>query len=692
MTDAVRLNLEELEKAKNALFHIPADDRDDWVNMGYALKSEYGDAARSVWENWSQTAANYDAKAASEVWRSIKPNGRVTIASLFFKAKEHGYINGAVPAGNIRQREQQREQLRAQVAEKEQQDRDDTARRAKKRWNAAQDRDTPFKYETDKGFDKPIPGTRWDINQTDGTKVILFRKLNMDGEVRSLERIAHDGSYKKAIYGTSDPGLFTAFGTFKQTRYICEGVATAYTVHLATGDQAFCAFGLGNLETLTANVRQKCPTDEIVVCAEQPDPDKSKTNPIALARDVAIRYNCKIAIPTLTPEAGTDFDDQRRAQGLQAVTATLAEAFYPEGVEPPEVVQTPQPDKPAPLAAVLLKGSEIVPVKLEWLWEGWLPRSKLMLLAGPSKTGKSTLSLAIAATITTHGQWPDGSQYTGPRHVVLWSSEDDVQDTIVPRAIAAGVDMDYIHFVAAAHAIDGSERPFDPATDLPQLRAAMQRVGDVALVIVDPIIETVTGDMNKATDVRKSLAPVVEMAAVQRCCVLGIHHFSKHRYGSTGDRVTGSGAFVAFARGTLTTVNDKETNRKLLCRPMANLGPSDGGYHYDLVQTVVCTDIPAQKAQWGEFRAGDADDLMDQAESGESTDAKSALQEVLADGPVPATEIFERMEGLGFTKDQTNYARRKLNLQPKKDGFSGDQEGKTGKWSWCLEWKKEDGK
>lgn len=74
----------------SALNSIPADDRDTWLKVGMAIKSELGDAGFSLWDEWSQTASNYSENAAREVWRSFK-DGNINIATLFHLAKESGW-------------------------------------------------------------------------------------------------------------------------------------------------------------------------------------------------------------------------------------------------------------------------------------------------------------------------------------------------------------------------------------------------------------------------------------------------------------------------------------------------------------------------------------------------------------------------------------------------------------------------
>ena len=79
-----------MSEIESALAHIPADERDVWVSMAMAIKSHEGDAGFDVWDQWSQTAHNYNAKAARAVWKSCRGAG-ITIATLFKEAQSCGW-------------------------------------------------------------------------------------------------------------------------------------------------------------------------------------------------------------------------------------------------------------------------------------------------------------------------------------------------------------------------------------------------------------------------------------------------------------------------------------------------------------------------------------------------------------------------------------------------------------------------
>ena len=76
----------------SALAFIPADHRETWVAMAMAVKSEMGDAGFELWNEWSQTASNYNAQAARSVWRSCRGSG-VTVGTLFHEAKGNGWVD-----------------------------------------------------------------------------------------------------------------------------------------------------------------------------------------------------------------------------------------------------------------------------------------------------------------------------------------------------------------------------------------------------------------------------------------------------------------------------------------------------------------------------------------------------------------------------------------------------------------------
>ena len=83
----------DLRQAEAMLQFIDgAADRETWVAVGMALKAEFGDAAWSAWDSWSQQAGNYSAPACRSSWRGFKSRaGGYTIGTIIKLAKDGGY-------------------------------------------------------------------------------------------------------------------------------------------------------------------------------------------------------------------------------------------------------------------------------------------------------------------------------------------------------------------------------------------------------------------------------------------------------------------------------------------------------------------------------------------------------------------------------------------------------------------------
>jgi putative DNA primase/helicase len=192
-------------------------------------------------------------------------------------------------------------------------------------------------------------------------------------------------------------------------------------------------------------------------------------------------------------------------------------------------------------------GADIKPQAIDWLWPDWLAHGKLHVLAGRPGTLKTTAVLSFAATITIGGQWPDCSRAALGK-VVMWSGEDAIDDTLLPRFLAAGGDRSKIGFVSGVEE-EGRTRSFDPARDMDDLIVVRHDLGPISLVIIDPIVAVAKGDSHKNAEARRDLQPLVDLAERTHAAVLGVHHLTKRSEGADPvDRVAGSLAFGAGPR------------------------------------------------------------------------------------------------------------------------------------------------
>jgi putative DNA primase/helicase len=334
----------------------------------------------------------------------------------------------------------------------------------------------------------------------------------------------------------------------------------------------------------------------------------------------------------------------------------------------------------------LIGAHTIRPEAVDWLWPGWLARGKVHVLAGAPGTGKTTAALALAATVTTGGRWPDGTR-AAPGEVLIWSGEDDPKDTLVPRLIAAGADLRRVRFVAST-TDDRGPRAFDPASDMDALSEAIAD-RPPTLLIVDPVVSAVAGDSHKNAEVRRALQPLVDLAMVRRCAVLGVSHFTKGTAGrDPTDRVTGSLAFGALARVVLVAAKlpADQGGGRLLARAKSNLGPDGGGFGYDLE---VCDldghpGLSATRVLWGEALTGTARELLGQAEADSDPEERTAVSEAvdwllehLTAGPSRAGDVLREARNAGISEKSVRTARERLGVKPTRAGFAGG-------WVWAL--------
>ncbi|MHC3431703.1 AAA family ATPase [Delftia lacustris] len=312
---------------------------------------------------------------------------------------------------------------------------------------------------------------------------------------------------------------------------------------------------------------------------------------------------------------------------------------------------------------VLTCGTDLNPEPVRWLWQHWLALGKLHILAGAPGQGKTTLALTMAATVTIGGQWPDKTRCDAG-NVLIWSGEDDPADTLLPRLLAAGAERARCFFIEGARTPEGEVQPFDPARDLQGLLQAIQHIGGVRLLVIDPVVSAVTGDSHKNTEVRRALQPLVNLATACDCAVLGITHFAKGGQGvDPAQRVVGSVAFTAVARVVLVAAKVKSLedgqDARILARSKSNIGPDDGGFTYHLEQCEPLPGIQASRIAWGVAMQGSARDLLtdpneEQDDEGNADAtakdvAAEFLGELLRDGPAPSKYVEAEAKAAGIS-------------------------------------------
>ena len=332
-------------------------------------------------------------------------------------------------------------------------------------------------------------------------------------------------------------------------------------------------------------------------------------------------------------------------------------------------------------SSIMLRMADVQPEPIRWLWPSRIALGKLTLLVGDPGLGKSFVTLDLAARVSTGSPWPDSTP--APKgSVILLSAEDDPADTIRPRLDALGANSERIHVLQAVREQgDGGFVERTPRLgDLAALAEAIERIGDVRLLIVDPIAAYLGGDVDshKNSDIRALLAPLATVAARYGVAVVGVSHLNKSQ-GSAIYRTMGSLAFVAAARAAWCVTKDPDDEHRRLVLPVKNnIGPDQGGLAYriedDRGQARIVWERDPVHANVNDILGANTPAAEDRTKR---DDAAEWLRELLADGPLSAKDVERQVKQAGLSWATIRRAKDSLGVKTAKTRFDGG-------WEWAL--------
>lgn len=338
----------DLQQAEAMLQFVDgAEDRAIWVSVGMALKSEFGDAAWSVWEQWSQQAANYSAAACRSSWRGFKSRaGGYTIGTVIKLATQGGYKFAAGDRPSLADVQRRRHE-RAQRAAAEQQQRQalalDAQARALQTWRSAAPAGVSA-YAARKGIERP-ESCRYLPESAGGGLVLPMLRYDLPREqaLKGVQIIRDDGT-KKFTYGMEKPGTACRLGlpVVGEPVFVCEGYATGMSIRMALDRRfpVFVAWDAYNLPLMVEAIYQLLPSCPIVICED--DDWKTTTKGVAnnvgriqaqIAMDSVMDAGARLVVrsyPVFGPSRGdkdTDFNDLHRLEGLSEVHRQLEVAL-----------------------------------------------------------------------------------------------------------------------------------------------------------------------------------------------------------------------------------------------------------------------------------------------------------------------------------------------------------------------------
>ena len=270
-----------------------------------------------------------------------------------------------------------------------------------------------------------------------------------------------------------------------------------------------------------------------------------------------------------------------------------------------------EPSKPETVKIIRMSDVELTPV--EWLWKPYLPFGKLSVLQGNPGEGKTYFAMHLAAACT-NGKLLPNMESMEPFNVIYQTAEDGLGDTVKPRLIEAGADLDRVLV------IDDSDV---------QLTLSDERIekaiveNNARLVIIDPIQAYLGADvdMNRANEVRPIFMRLGQVAQRTGCAILLIGHLNKAAGMQSLQRGLGSIDIAAAVRSVMFIGKLKhDPTMRILTHEKSSLAPpgvslafslgDEGGFRwfgeYDITADEMLSGIEPQR----ETKTQQAKDLI----------------------------------------------------------------------------------
>ena len=270
-----------------------------------------------------------------------------------------------------------------------------------------------------------------------------------------------------------------------------------------------------------------------------------------------------------------------------------------------------EPSKPETVKIIRMSDVELTPV--DWLWKPYLPFGKLSVLQGNPGEGKTYFAMHLAAACT-NGKLLPNMERMEPFNVIYQTAEDGLGDTVKPRLIEAGADLDRVLV------IDDSEV---------QLTLSDERIekaiieNNARLVIIDPIQAYLGADvdMNRANEVRPIFMRLGQVAQRTGCAILLIGHLNKAAGMQSLQRGLGSIDIAAAVRSVMFIGKLKhDPTMRILTHEKSSLAPpgtslafslgDEGGFRwvgeYDITADEMLSGIEPQR----ETKTHQAKDLI----------------------------------------------------------------------------------
>ena len=332
--------------------------------------------------------------------------------------------------------------------------------------------------------------------------------------------------------------------------------------------------------------------------------------------------------------------------------------------------QSPNEMQPE-VALEVIRASEIIPKEVKWLWYPYIPFGKVTILQGDPGDGKSKLMLSISALLSKGDPLPftDEDARNEPMTIIYQTTEDDADDTVVPRYESAGGDRYNLIFIKE----DKKNLTFGDN----RIREAILRYG-AKLLILDPMSSYIGDEcsLNAANETRAEFNHLIAVAKETGCAIVIISHMNKMRDTSPLYRTSGSIDIAGAARSILAVVrtkNPENPEERVMVQVKSNLAPTGSAILFEVTKKGVDFIDEVELTADDAFSAvrpkiGRPSERLDAAEA--------FIRDMLKNGHVLATECKAKLEAAGFKESTWKKAKKNLGVMSEKTGII---------WAWTLD-------
>ena len=320
-----------------------------------------------------------------------------------------------------------------------------------------------------------------------------------------------------------------------------------------------------------------------------------------------------------------------------------------------------------PAKLEIIKASEITPREVRWLWYPYIPFGKVTLLQGDPGDGKSKLMLSLAALLSKGAPLPfdDEDESCEPMTVIYQTTEDDADDTVVPRFNSAGGDGERLIFIKE------DEKSLTFGDD--RIREAVEKY-NAKLLILDPMSSYIgdTCSMNNANETRAEFNHLIAVAKDTGCAIVIIAHMNKAKDTRPLYRTNGSIDIAGAARSILAvtrTANKQNPAERYLVQVKSNLAPMGSAILFEVADKGVNFLDELELSAKDAFSASAPRMGRPNAREEAATDF---IRSLLSGGRRLASDCEAKLEAAGFKK--STY-KKKAGVRSVKDGFL---------WYWAL--------